>query len=183
MSGMRWKCPVDTSSTLSIIVVFFFRIPQFRLRNPSVFAVIPWWGGTHPARATTSKVNESNLIWLVQDHGAWKEPDVTHLDRQNQSSSSEDHPRSILLLCSPRCQAAAMVSKLLFTSIIFVFAILERPCSVMNTAEPAALIGVLNGPDSMRVLWLEKGLPLLLKVADEYIVREEVCQSHTRNCG
>lgn len=76
-----------------------------------------------------------------------------------------------------------MVPKLRFTSVISMVAILERPRPVMNTAKPAALIGVLNGPDSIRILRLEKGLPLLLKVAGEYIIREEVCQGNTRNCG
>lgn len=76
-----------------------------------------------------------------------------------------------------------MVTKLRFTSFVSMVAILERPRPVMDTAEPAALIGILNGPDSMRVLRLKKGLPLLLKMAGEYIVREEVCQGHTCNCG
>lgn len=39
-----------------------------------------------------------------------------------------------------------------------------------------------DGPNSMRVLRLEKALPLLLKVTGKYIAREEVCQGHTRNC-
>lgn len=61
-------------------------------------------------------------------------------------------------------------------------AIFEWPRPAMNTTKSAALIRILDGPNSMRVLRLEKALPLLLKVTGKYIAREEVCQGHTRNC-
>lgn len=75
-----------------------------------------------------------------------------------------------------------MVSELRFTGVVAMVAIFERPRPVMNTTKPAALICVLDGANSMRILRLKKGLPLLLKMTSKYIVGKEVCQGHTRNC-
>lgn len=97
-----------------------------------------------------------------------------HLENEAPDNSRKHHPRRSPLLATPWLNTSLSIPQLQLTGIVLMCSILERPRTIMDAPESAALQLVLDSADRMRVFLLKESLPLLLEVAGEDLREEEV---------